>query len=137
MLDASCSRELLILLEAAEPVEVELYVSYVVSKAKWSPKYDIRVFSADNSMKVRHLAMRVVKFRNGRGFGWGTNFGGQTHVLCVLVDPVLRHGSAGHGRRLDGHEALSLHHHAERRRHRARPRHSKTQLQTQIVSLMR
>ena len=46
------SRELLVLLDATDPVEVELYVSYVVSKAKWSPKYDIRVFSSDNSMKV-------------------------------------------------------------------------------------
>ena len=49
------------LLEAAESVEVELYVSYVVSKAKWSPKYDIRVFSSDNSMKV--YAQNVQLFR--------------------------------------------------------------------------
>ena len=41
------------MLETAEDVEVELYISYVVSKAKWSPKYDIRVFSNDNTMKVR------------------------------------------------------------------------------------
>ena len=44
------------MLETAEDVEVELYISYVVSKAKWSPKYDIRVFSNDNTMKVRVLA---------------------------------------------------------------------------------
>ena len=48
----STCRELLVLLDATDPVEVELYVSYVVSKAKWSPKYDIRVFSSDNNMKV-------------------------------------------------------------------------------------
>ena len=45
-------RELSILLETAEDLDVELFVSYVVNKAKWSPKYDIRVFSNDSTMKV-------------------------------------------------------------------------------------
>ncbi len=51
------------MLETAEDVEVELYISYVVSKAKWSPKYDIRVFSNDNTMKVRQ--QNVLKGLNG------------------------------------------------------------------------
>lgn len=41
-----------VLLEAADDTEVELYVSYVVHGASWSPKYDIRVFSGENKLKV-------------------------------------------------------------------------------------
>ena len=40
------------LLDAEKETEVELTVSYVVSKAKWTPKYDIRVFSNDGKLKV-------------------------------------------------------------------------------------
>lgn len=46
-----CS-EIFILLEAEKDVEVELLVSYVVTNARWSPKYDIRVFGNDKQMKV-------------------------------------------------------------------------------------
>ncbi len=41
-------------MEAEKDVEVELCVSYVVTNAKWSPKYDIRVFGSDKQMKVGH-----------------------------------------------------------------------------------
>ena len=47
------SRELVIIVDAPEAVDVELYITYVVIKAGWSPKYDIRVFSNDGTMKVR------------------------------------------------------------------------------------
>ena len=47
-------RELSILLDCTDEAEVELYIAYVVSKAKWSPKYDIRVFSNEGQMKVKH-----------------------------------------------------------------------------------
>ena len=47
-----CYRELSILLDAEKEADVELTISYVVSKAKWSPKYDIRVFSNDQQLKV-------------------------------------------------------------------------------------
>ncbi|XP_074653820.1 protein F37C4.5-like isoform X4 [Tubulanus polymorphus] len=50
--DEHMAREVTILMEAAEEGEVELYLSYVVTKAKWSPKYDIRVFSGDSRMKL-------------------------------------------------------------------------------------
>jgi hypothetical protein len=46
-------REVVILMEATEDGEMELLLSYVVNKAKWSPCYDIRVFSGDSRMKVR------------------------------------------------------------------------------------
>ena len=52
-------RELSILLETTEETTVELFVSYVVNKAKWSPKYDIRVFSNDSTMKVSVMKMNA------------------------------------------------------------------------------
>ena len=58
-----CCRELSVLLDAEKAGEVELTVSYVVSKAKWSPKYDIRVFSNDGQLKVRLKNMRDVCIR--------------------------------------------------------------------------
>ncbi|XP_064629545.1 uncharacterized protein LOC135488724 isoform X9 [Lineus longissimus] len=48
------AREVVILMEATEDGEVELLLSYVVNKAKWSPRYDIRVFSGDSRMKLPH-----------------------------------------------------------------------------------
>jgi len=32
--------------------EIELHVSYLVSNATWTPKYDMRVLSEDKSIKV-------------------------------------------------------------------------------------
>ena len=46
-------RVLCVLLDVIKDTEVQLKVSYVVSKAMWSPKYDLRVFSKDGQMKVR------------------------------------------------------------------------------------
>lgn len=46
------TRELSILLEAKQSGEIELHVSYVVSDASWSPKYDVRVGSQTKQMQV-------------------------------------------------------------------------------------
>ena len=45
-------RYLSVLLEAHADGELELIVKYLVSNASWSPKYDIRVFSEENNLKV-------------------------------------------------------------------------------------
>ena len=45
-------RVLCILLDVAKDADIQLKVSYVVSMAMWSPKYDLRVFSKDGKMKV-------------------------------------------------------------------------------------
>jgi hypothetical protein len=47
----SC-RELSILVDSPEDAEIELYVSYIVYEAKWTPKYDVRVFTNDKQLKV-------------------------------------------------------------------------------------
>ncbi|XP_019623479.1 PREDICTED: protein F37C4.5-like isoform X1 [Branchiostoma belcheri] len=44
-------REVLVVLDTKEEARVELIVSYVVSKARWAPKYDMRVFTKDSAMK--------------------------------------------------------------------------------------
>ena len=46
------SRYLSILIDAYDEGEVEVHFSYVVSKVKWTPRYDIRVYSRDNALKV-------------------------------------------------------------------------------------
>ncbi|KAI0240642.1 Protein F37C4.5 [Lamellibrachia satsuma] len=46
------ARVLCVLLDVIKDTEVQLKVSYVVSKAMWSPKYDLRVFSKDGQMKI-------------------------------------------------------------------------------------
>ena len=46
------ARVLCILLDVAKDADIQLKVSYVVSNAMWSPKYDLRVFSKDGKMKV-------------------------------------------------------------------------------------
>jgi len=45
-------RELLLVLDTCEACESEIYITYVVTKAGWLPKYDIRVFSNDGTMKI-------------------------------------------------------------------------------------
>lgn len=46
-----------VLLDVKESGQVELNVSYVVSNAGWSPKYDLRVMSADRKMTVSYFGM--------------------------------------------------------------------------------
>ncbi|XP_070568308.1 protein F37C4.5-like isoform X2 [Ptychodera flava] len=55
--DGFQSREVSIMLETREECEVELLISYVVTNAKWTPKYDIRVFSQDKMMKIMYYGM--------------------------------------------------------------------------------
>ncbi|KAK2192077.1 hypothetical protein NP493_39g01009 [Ridgeia piscesae] len=45
------TRVLCVLLDVNKDTDIQLKISYVVSKAMWSPKYDLRVFSKDGQMK--------------------------------------------------------------------------------------
>uniref|UniRef100_A0A1I8I1Y0 DUF4140 domain-containing protein n=1 Tax=Macrostomum lignano TaxID=282301 RepID=A0A1I8I1Y0_9PLAT len=51
------SREVSVVLESQEATQLELHFSYVVSRARWSPKYDIRVFSNESAMKIIYYGM--------------------------------------------------------------------------------
>ena len=44
---------MILILDGTENGEVEVLITYVVTKARWTPKYDIRVFSNDAQLKVR------------------------------------------------------------------------------------
>ena len=46
-----------VLLSIKEEAEIQLLISYVVSNAQWSPKYDLRVSSAERSMNVSYFGM--------------------------------------------------------------------------------
>ncbi|XP_041355009.1 protein F37C4.5-like isoform X1 [Gigantopelta aegis] len=46
------SRECTIVLECEEKTKVLLTVSYVVTRAAWIPSYDIRMFTAEGTMKI-------------------------------------------------------------------------------------
>ena len=46
-----------ILLTVEKEEEIQLLVSYVVSNASWTPKYDLRVSSADRTMQVTYFGM--------------------------------------------------------------------------------
>ena len=51
-----------ILIEAkSDDTQVNLFVSYVVYNASWTPKYDIRVFSKDKSMIVSPIRCAAPK----------------------------------------------------------------------------
>ncbi|XP_065057197.1 protein F37C4.5-like isoform X2 [Rhopilema esculentum] len=52
-----------ILLEAQQETELPLVVSYVVTGASWSPLYDIRAFSKDNSLQLLYFG--VIKQTTG------------------------------------------------------------------------
>lgn len=55
--DTTEVRELSILLDAKQNGRIELHVSYVVSNARWSPKYDVRVNSESKRMQVQYFGM--------------------------------------------------------------------------------
>lgn len=42
-----------VLLNVKEKAEIQLLVSYIVSNASWTPKYDLRVSSKERTMEVR------------------------------------------------------------------------------------
>ena len=46
-----------ILLTVRESSEIQLLVSYVVSNASWSPKYDLRVASSERTMQVSYFGI--------------------------------------------------------------------------------
>ncbi len=46
-----------VLLTVREEAEIQLLVSYVVSNASWTPKYDLRVSSAERTMQVSYFGM--------------------------------------------------------------------------------
>ena len=46
-----------ILLSVKEEAEIQLLVSYVVTNASWSPKYDLRVSSEERTMHVSYFGM--------------------------------------------------------------------------------
>ena len=47
-------------LEAQSNTTVHLVLSYVVSHAGWSPRYDIRVFSRDKEMQVQDASLVIM-----------------------------------------------------------------------------
>jgi hypothetical protein len=52
-------REIKILVDAkSDQTEVDLFVSYIVYNASWTPKYDLRVFSKEKSIIVRILFIK-------------------------------------------------------------------------------
>ncbi|XP_078698922.1 protein F37C4.5-like isoform X6 [Branchiostoma floridae x Branchiostoma belcheri] len=59
-------REVLVVLDTKEEARVELIVSYVVSKARWAPKYDMRVFTKDSAMKIQYFGV----IRQNTGENW-------------------------------------------------------------------
>lgn len=46
-----------VLLTVQEEAEIQLLISYVVSNASWTPKYDLRVSSAERAMQVSYFGM--------------------------------------------------------------------------------
>lgn len=46
-----CS-ELVVIAEASEKVSVELNLSYLVNRVKWTPRYDVRVYAAESLLKL-------------------------------------------------------------------------------------
>lgn len=46
-----------VFLTVREEAEIQLLVSYVVSNASWTPKYDLRVSSAERTMQVNYFGM--------------------------------------------------------------------------------
>eukprot|EP00118_Oscarella_pearsei_P000562 m.5253 g.5253 ORF g.5253 m.5253 type:complete len:601 (+) comp12617_c0_seq1:69-1871(+) len=50
-------RELSVLLHAEEPGSIELHISYVVTNAKWTPQYDIRVESETKNMEIVYFGV--------------------------------------------------------------------------------
>ena len=48
-------RQVSILLEAENQTEIKLILSYVVSNASWTPLYDLRAFTKDNTLQVRKV----------------------------------------------------------------------------------
>ena len=63
-------RRVSILLEAQQETELPLVLSYVVTGASWSPLYDIRAFSKDNSLQVTHANFAFYIFR--------------MHFICII-----------------------------------------------------
>lgn len=47
------TRQLSIYIEGFEEGEIQIVISYVVMNASWKPKYDVRVNSTDQTLKVR------------------------------------------------------------------------------------
>ncbi|XP_078617338.1 protein F37C4.5-like isoform X9 [Branchiostoma floridae x Branchiostoma japonicum] len=64
--DSLMIREVLVVLDTKEEARVELIVSYVVSKARWAPKYDMRVFTKDSAMKIQYFGV----IRQATGENW-------------------------------------------------------------------
>lgn len=55
-----------VLLTVQEEAEIQLLISYVVSNASWTPKYDLRVSSAERTMQVTYFGM----VQQNTGEGW-------------------------------------------------------------------
>ena len=52
-------RTCIIVVECKEGSKVSLLVSYVTSSASWSPSYDIRMYTAEDMLKVPVLSMKT------------------------------------------------------------------------------
>ena len=64
-----------VLLNVKEKAEIQLLVSYIVSNASWTPKYDLRVSSKERTMEVRA----------GEGGRRGGREGGGGHLSLMAV----------------------------------------------------
>ena len=64
-----------VLLNVKEKAEIQLLVSYIVSNASWTPKYDLRVSSKERTMEVRA----------GEGGRRGGREGGGGHLSLTAV----------------------------------------------------
>ncbi|PVD28133.1 hypothetical protein C0Q70_10717 [Pomacea canaliculata] len=53
----STLQQCVIVLECAQATKVSLLVSYVTSCASWTPSYDIRMFTADNLLKITYYGL--------------------------------------------------------------------------------
>ncbi len=87
-----------VLLDVKSAAQIQLLISYVVSNAGWTPKYDLRVSSSERTMQVTYFG--VVKQSTGedwsvivcRLFSYcflclisaKSHFNHTTYVICVV-----------------------------------------------------
>ena len=74
-----------ILLNVQESAEIQLLVSYVVSNASWSPKYDLRVSSNERTMQVSYFGI----VQQNTGEDWLVNCMGHPHLSFSTPHLIL------------------------------------------------
>lgn len=66
-------RQVSILLEAENQTEIKLILSYVVSNASWTPLYDLRAFTKDNTLQVSKAIHELGFWKSPKLFPSGSN----------------------------------------------------------------